>query len=91
MDGSADGTCKLKSGVEKESLREDLGNMKTPWSDGCVCSQGVDNTEMMWQHPERQSLLKELVLAWPARRACLIWKSILQGIKSSRKSCTGFA
>lgn len=53
MGGSADGTCRLKPWMEKESLRVDLGGMKAPWSNGCVCSQGADNTEMMWQqHPE---------------------------------------
>lgn len=34
--------------MEKGSLKVDLGGMKAPWSS--VCSQGVGNTEMMWQH-----------------------------------------
>lgn len=36
------------------------------WSDGSVCSQGVNCTEMMW-YDLQSLLLKELMLSWLAR------------------------
>lgn len=57
-------------GKSERVFRRYEGGMKAPRSS--VCSQGAGSTEMMWQHSEGQSLLKELKLAWPARRACLI-------------------